>query len=196
LKEFNKVSVISESDGLSEDIILMARVVKKDKAAYEALLGLYMSNVFQFCYGILQDKNQAEDITQDVFLKLWKNASSWEPKGRVKSWLLRVAHNLSIDEIRKRKPLTDLDSVEDFLFTCEVSPEEAVHKGMVEDVVKDALLKLPTRQKAAVMLSYYSLCSNKEGADIMGVTVEAFESLLARGKLKLKSVLDNIEEKF
>jgi len=198
---FNKVSVnlggyTSKPEDLSEDIALMSLVVKKDKKAYGRLIDLYMSNVFQFSYGILQERELAEDITQEVFLRLWKNPTSWQPKGRIKSWLLRVAHNLSIDEVRKRKPQSDIDGVEDYLLSNEDSPEDRTHKGMVEDIVKEAILKLPTRQKAAVMISYYSLCSNKEGAEIMGVTVEAFESLLARSREKLKYVLDNIEEKF
>lgn len=199
--EFNKISAdldsdISKYDDLSEDSALMELVVRRDKVAYERLLDLHMNSVFRFCYSMLQERGIAEDVTQEVFLRLWKNASSWQPKGKVKSWLLRIAHNLSIDEIRKRKPQTDIETVEEYIFSEQISPEEKIHRGMVEDVVRESILRLPDRQKEAIMLSYYSMCSNKEGAEVMGVSIEAFESLLARGKSKLKYVLENVEDKF
>ncbi len=182
------------NSSISDDVALMQRIVNKDKSAFNQLLDIYMDNVFRFCYGLIKNKEMAEDITQETFLKLWKNPSSWKPTGRLKSWLLRMAHNLSIDELRKVKNHTNIDSVAYNLEDYQNLPDEMVQNLFVEDIVRGAVLKLPDRQRAAVMLSYYSDCSNKEASNIMKVSVDAFESLLARGRKKLKETLAGVKD--
>jgi len=184
-----------ETDSLERDIFLMERISAKDSRAFNTLLGMYMDIVFRFCYSFLKNASLAEDITQEVFVKLWQKPDSWKPTGRVRSWLLRLAHNLSIDELRKENKYTDIDDEAIAAIPSYKNlPDDVMQKNFVRDTLKDAVLTLPERQKAAVMLSYYSGCSNKEGAEILGVSVEAFESLLARAKRKLKEMLDGIKE--
>ncbi len=182
------------STSISDDVVLMQRIVNKDKSAFDELLDIHMENVFRFCYGLIKNKEMAEDITQEVFLKLWRNPSSWKPIGRIKSWLLRVAHNVSIDELRKIKKHTDIDSVAYNLEDYQNLPDDMVQKLFVEEIVRDAVLKLPDRQRTAVMLSYYSDCSNKEASNTMKVSVDAFESLLSRGRKKLKDTLAGVKD--
>lgn len=173
-----------------EDFIRMAEIASGNTVAFRDVLDLYTIPVFHFALSLLKDKQIAEDITQEACLALWKYAPDWQPTGKIKSWLFRVAHNLSIDEIRKRRPHVDIDDVVDTLTEERtVSGFQALHDNDVARLVREAIAELPVRQRAALMLVHYDDYSNSEGAEIMGTSVDAFESLLARGRTSLKNRL-------
>jgi len=186
---------IEKASYIPDDAELMSLIAVKDANAFSKLTDIYMKDVFRFSFSIVKDKSLAEDITQEVFIKVWKGADSWQPTGKVKSWLFKIAHNLAIDEIRKTKNHENIDEVDGEFESYQTLPDEIIHKKFLKDTITDALLSLPERQRTAIMLSYYSELSNKEGAEIMNVSVDAYESLLARGKKSLKSVLNNIKDK-
>ena len=191
----NNITSNESDDSISKDIELMSRIVEKDKIAFEKMIDTYMNDVFRFCYSIIKNEALAEEITQEVFLKLWRNAQSWKPTGRVKSWLLKITYNLTIDELRKNKDYTDIDSITYNLESYLPQPDDILQMRFLKDTIKDALLTLPERQRTAIMLTYYSGCSNKESAEIMNISVDAFESLLARGKGNLRGFLKEIKDK-
>ncbi len=179
-----------ESGAEMDDAALMERIAAGDAAAFAAMLDRYMNAVFCFSYALLKDAALAEDITQETCLRLWNNAGQWQRGGAVKSWLLRVAHNACIDEIRRRKPHVNLDAADHILPPSVDGKIAAIQGQAIADLVMKGLLAIPDRQKTALMLVYYSECTNGEAAQIMGVSVEALESLLARGRKALKGVLE------
>lgn len=171
----------------------MRRVAAGDRSAFSVLLDKYMAQVFRFSLGLLNDSALAEDATQECFVKLWQNAAQWKPEGKLKSWLLRIAHNLCIDELRlarNSKPHTQVDGCEDIvLLSPQTDPRQNAQIRQVSDIVRNALSNLPERQRAALMLVYYSECTNKEAAAIMQISEDAIESLLARGRRGLHDIL-------
>lgn len=168
----------------------MAEIASGNTQAFRDALDRYTTPVFHFALSLLKDKHIAEDVTQEACLALWKFAPDWQPSGKIKSWLFRVAHNLSIDEIRKRRPHIDIDNVIDSLSEEQSATGfEALHNNDISRLVREAIAELPVRQRAALMLVHYDDYSNIEGADIMGVSVDAFESLLARGRSSMKNRL-------
>lgn len=173
----------------ADEAALMQRIAQGDRIAFSHVVDGHMNGVYQFCYRILGNHAQAEDAAQDCFIRLWNNASSWQPTGKIKSWLLRIAHNLCIDEIRSFKSYDPIEDHEFRLASVEPDPHQALQRLQDSKEVKDALAQLPERQRMAITLVHYSECPQAEAASIMGVSVDAVESLLARGKRGLKEIL-------
>lgn len=173
----------------AEEAALMRAIAAGDRESFSIVVDRYMDQVYRFCYRMLGNSALAEDVTQDSFLKLWEAAAGWSPSGRLKNWLLRIAHNLCIDVLRAGKKFEPLDNHVLTLATPTPNPHQALHQWEAAIRVKEALVLLPERQRTALMLVHYSDCSNIETAAIMGISVEAVESLLARGKRGLKQML-------
>jgi RNA polymerase sigma-70 factor (ECF subfamily) len=176
--------------------MLMQAVQKGDSIAFEQIVSAYMIPVYRFIHGMVYDQTMAEDISQETFARLWTRAGMWSPKGRLKSWLLRIAHNLCVDELRSARNKNVHLNIDMFGDSgiLEVgheseTPEHALQKKQVSQEVRLAIKNLPERQKSALMLVYFSYCSNCEAANIMDVSVEALESLLSRGKRGLRNAL-------
>ena len=131
----------------------------------------------------------AADIVQEAFLKLWLNRHRYDPaRASLKTWLYRLAHNLAIDHLRHRANETSLDEV------AEVADDAAELSGYVSrerlERLNDLLWHLPERQRSAVALYHLQGFSNAETADILGVSVRALESLLARGRKTLNQMTE------
>lgn len=136
---------------------------------------------FRLCQG---DQALAEDMVQDTFLKLWKSAPKLLEAGEalnLRPWLYRVLRNHLIDIKRKNKPMTmgdDLPEMEDE----SDSALEVMEKEGRAKAVQNWLFELPERQRTALILSHFEAMSNPEIAEILDISVEAVESLLARGR--------------
>lgn len=178
-----------------EEIRLMGLIAGGDRDAFALILDRYMPSVFRFSYGLLKDHALAEDVTQESYLRLWRGAANWNPTGRVQSWLFRIAHNLCIDEIRTRRPQVDIDGAEGLLPAALPSQEGRIDARQNTHWIMTALQTLPERQRAALMLVYYNDLSNIEAAEIMEISVDALESLLARGRRNLKDVLKGTQDR-
>jgi RNA polymerase sigma-70 factor (ECF subfamily) len=172
------------------EIELMRRTAKGDAAAFRMLSDLHLSKIMNFAYRLLHDRAEAEDVAQETFLRLWKDAARYEPKARVTTWLHRIAHNLCVDRLRTRreKPMTDV--VEEARSSSE--PLGLLDRKRTASAVERALAKLPDRQRAAITLVHYQGLGNAEAAEVLGVGVEAVESLLARGRRALREGLSEL----
>lgn len=134
------------------------------------------------------DRAEAEDVTQEAMLRLWKIAPEWrQGEAKVSTWLYRVTSNLCTDRLRKRRHV-DIDAI----------PEPAddapgVAAGMMQasraDALQAALAQLPERQRIAVTLRHLEGRTNPEIAEVLEISVEAVESLTARGKRALAALL-------
>ncbi len=172
----------------------MARAGRGDRRAASILVERHTDKIYAVCFRTLRSRPAAEDAAQETFLRLWKNASKWRPKGaKFETWLYRVAMNICLDQLRKAKREAPEES----------APEQADEAPRQDDqlfaaerrlAIDEALEALPDRQRAAINLCHYQELSNIEAADIMGVSVDALESLLARGRRGLRDRLIPIRE--
>lgn len=145
--------------------------------------------LFAHAARVLGNPAEAEDAVQETLLRLWKIAPRWRHgEARVSTWCYRVLVNLCTDRLRARKPTVAIDTM--------TEPEAALKSAvarMTEDqrraALDRALAALPERQRQAVVLRHLEELSNPEIAAIMDISVEAVESLLARGKRALISAL-------
>lgn len=148
---------------------------------------MYMTDVYRYSYGLLQDSATAEDVTQETFIRLWNRAHQWKPTGRVRSWLLRIAHNLCADVQSGKKPHVELEKTIPFLAAGSMSdPRISLMNNQMSSLVQNALERIGERQQAAIVLTYYLDCSNADAADVMDMSTDAFESLLSRARAALK----------
>lgn len=165
----------------------MRRVAAADAAACRELIDGELSRLLAFAYRLLGDRAEAEDVVQDAFLRLWQIAGRWQPKARIRTWLHRVIYNACVDRLRRRRPQVDPDDVA--IADSARNPAEAANAAQVEAAVAAALAELPERQRAAIALAHLDGLGNQETADILSISVEAVESLLARGRRALRSRL-------
>jgi RNA polymerase sigma-70 factor (ECF subfamily) len=175
-----------------DDDDLLERMRLDDVDAYRALVERHIDHAYAVAMRVLKNPADAEDVTQDAFVKAWVNRHRWDA-GRAKfsTWLYRVIVNRCIDKQRLAKTewLEEVaEPAADFADAVTV-----IHRRRVYGRLEDALQRLPTQQRVALVLSYYEDMSNVEVADVMGTTVVAVESLLKRGRKRLRELLRRSE---
>jgi RNA polymerase sigma-70 factor (ECF subfamily) len=136
---------------------------------------------------------EAEDVLQEVFLKLWTHAARWQPgRAKFETWLYRVMLNQCYDRLR-RKPTQPLEAAADMADEAALA-DAGLEQAALGREVGRALEGLPERQKAAILLCHFQGASNIEAAEIMDLSVEALESLLARGRRTLRLQLAHLKD--
>ncbi|MFV0296927.1 MAG: sigma-70 family RNA polymerase sigma factor [Hyphomicrobiaceae bacterium] len=175
-------------DAPSEDERALALVSRGDRTAFRELAGRYLPFVLGVARRMLRDEAEAEDMAQEAMVRLWRNASGLElGPGGLRPWLRRVVSNLCIDRMRAGRHLTVVDEVPD-----EPTPAPqlmGLEEADLSQRVDGALRKLPERQRQALTLFHFEGLSQLEVGDALGISDEAVESLLARGRRALKAAL-------
>ncbi len=159
-----------------------------DRQAAQQLTERLMPKIHAHAYYRLGNIADAEDVTQQAFLRLWQFAPRWEQgNAHVSTWLYRVVSNLCKDRYRRPK-LEDLDVAKEPIDETQ-SPADRIDDQYRQKALYDAMSLLPENQRLAVQFRHIDELTNPEIAEIMGLSVEAVESLTARGKRKLIEVL-------
>lgn len=171
---------------------LLARMQDDDADAYRLLVARHIDRAYGLALRILRSPADAEDVTQDAFVKAWLHRHSWQA-GRAKfsTWLYRVIVNRCID--LRRMPKSEwLDDMPEPADDADDSVT-LIQRREVYGQLEAALARLPTQQRAAVALSYYDDLGNAEIAEVLGTSVSAVESLLKRGRQRLRELLKRSE---
>lgn len=172
---------------------LLSRVASGDPAAVRGLIARKLPRLLSLAGRMLGDQAEAEDVAQEAFLRVWRQAPKWRPGGaRFDTWLHRVAMNLCYDRLRRRREVAVADPPEQ---TDEgPGPDRGLRAMDTGRRVAQALLALPERQREAIVLCHYQELGNIEAAAVMGVSVEAVESLLGRARRALRAALIDLKE--
>ncbi len=184
---------LDDASAPDPDGALLVAYANGDGPAARELAGRLAPRVLAQATRMLGDRAEAEDVTQEALLRLWRAAPGWrQGEGRVSTWLYRVTANLCIDRLRRRRAVA-LDEVAE-----PPDPQPSVADRMQGAArmraLSDALARLPERQAQAVALRHLEGLSNSEIAVIMEIGVEAVESLTARGKRALAAALAGRKE--
>lgn len=175
------------------DAELVARVGRGDRAAAQTLIARHLPKMLALARRMLSDPVEAEDAVQDAFVRLWTHAARWQPgRAKFETWLYRVTINKCFDRLRRR-PGAGLEEAGDVADPAP-GPETNLHNAALSARLEDALMALPARQRAAIQLCHYEECGNIEAAEILGISVEALESLLARGRRTLRGRLGHLKD--
>ncbi len=170
------------------DEALLRRFADGDAVAARLLTGRLGPRCHSVALRMLGNPAAAEDVTQEAMMRLWKVAPDWvSGQAKVSTWLYRVTLNLCVD-LRRKKTTAGLDSIPEPVDGAD-SVVEKMQRDARLDALQSALAQLPERQRQAVVLRHIEELSNPEIADIMRISVEAVESLVARGKRALTAIL-------
>ena len=170
------------------DEALLVLYANGDARATRALTARLVPRVMAHAYRLLGNRAEAEDVAQEAMLRLWRIAPEWrQGEAQVTTWLYRVTANLCTDRLRRVRGvgLDEVPEPEDDA----ASPAQGMQDRARADALQAALDGLPDRQKQAVVLRHLEDLGNPEIAQIMEISVEAVESLIARGKRALAAAL-------
>lgn len=176
---------------LTSDDALLASIAANDNEAVKQFIQRYAKPLVQFAYSFIKDVDTCHDIAQETFYRVWQHAHRWHTdKVSVKTWVFRITYHLCIDEIRKRKAFTQ--SCVDIKHATEQYTDNLEHNFDQQSFYQQVLTQLatlPEQQRIAITLKAMANLKQKEIAYVMGLSEEAIESLIARGRRKLKQQL-------
>lgn len=171
-----------------QDNTLLIRIANGDKVAFGELLDRYLKPVIAFTRRYTTNYADADDIAQETFTQVWLKAADWQDQGTTAlGWIYRIAYNRCIDLMRRTRRMVLVDEVE--ISQTGDDPADQLADMASVTHIETCLKLLPERQYTAIVLSAITGLSNKEAAGVMGLSVEALESLLARGRKRLKELL-------
>lgn len=179
---------------------LIEQLKAGSEEAFKFMVTSWQDMVYNTSLGLVQSEMDAEDVTQEVFVKAWESIQGFKGESKLSTWLYRITVTKSLDFLRSRKRKKRFAYVQSLFGMNDemvVDPPEFLHPGVVAEKkqLSVALFKavndLPEQQKAAFVLSRMEGLNHKEVSDVLGTTVPAVESLLQRAKLNLRKKLES-----
>jgi len=178
------------------DVELMGRIRDGDFAAFEQLIEIHQRSVIGTVAKMLGNPSEAEDIAQQVFIRVWKSASRYEPQAKFTTWLFTITRNLVFNEVRRRqrKPTVSVQEREETTHRVVEdvqgsSPDEDLLRSEMESAIDRAIEALPEKQRLAVVLRRYEEMPYEEIGVVLSMSVPAVKSLLFRARAQLKESL-------
>jgi len=186
-----------------EDESFILRLKAGDKAAFNELVASYSKKVINTCYRFLLDKENAEDVSQEVFIEVFQSIHSFRADAKLSTWIYRIAVSKSLDEIKKINRKKRISSFGKMLHIDDITQwiaggiraDKLLHEKEKMEQIKQALNTLPDSQRIAFTLSKIEGYTNAEIAEIMNTTTIAIESLVYRAKKKVSEELEIILKK-
>jgi RNA polymerase sigma-70 factor (ECF subfamily) len=179
------------------DISLMGLISKGDTKAFEMLVARHQRAVYNLALRFLNDSDEAEDVAQDVFIRIYKAAATYTPDAKFTTWLYTIARNLCFNVLRSRRQAV-MVSVDDEalpeLPAKNEDPVERITRHQVQEKVMLAVSKLPENMRLVVILSKYHGLSYDEIAGIMGCSVNAIKLRVHRAKAILAEELSELRD--
>ncbi len=171
-----------------------------DKAAFAQLVAQFSPRVLNTCYRFLLNQQDAEDVSQEVFIEVYQSVKTFKGDAKLSTWIYRITVTKCLDELKKRNRKKRISSLGKILLIDEVAnwlkggamPDKSLHEDDNFRAISKALNSLPDNQRVAFTLSKIDGYSNPEIAEIMNTTLNAVESLISRAKQKVSAELENI----
>lgn len=173
----------------------MAQVVARDQPAFARLVARHLDSVHRYLTRLTRSPADADELSQETFLRLWQRADSFRPgTARLTTWLHRIAHNLAVDAMRRRPatvdvPAPQLQEMIDGMVDPAADPEVLAASERRGQRLEAAIAALPPNQRAALLLCQVQGFANRDAAAILGVSVRSLESLIARARRSLRQAV-------
>jgi RNA polymerase sigma-70 factor (ECF subfamily) len=183
------------------DIRLMLRVRDDDGAAFAELVERFQHRLVGIMHHLVGNADEAEDLAQEVFLRVYRIRKKYRPKAKFSTWLFTIANNLALNALRdrKRRPVLPLEVQESgpvgtgpggvVAPARDAPPTHNLQQQELADVIRQALDGLNERQRVAIVLNKFEDMNYAEIAEVMGLTIKAVKSLLCRARVKLRESL-------
>lgn len=173
----------------SEDIEIVNRCLAGDVNAFEVLIEKYKKAVYNTAYRMMGNREEAEDVSQEAFIRMYKSLSKYNPEYKFITWALKVTTNLCLDNLRKRKgetvPIDEGFDIKDGKDT----PEEEYIRRENQKLVQDAIMRLPGKYREFLILFHHRNLSYQEIMEITGESLTIVKNRLYRARQMLKEEL-------
>lgn len=174
-----------------EDQALITAAAEGDDDAFSEIVERYQRPVYNLCYRLLGNRGDAEDASQEAFMKAYKGLKKYDPQRPFMSWLLAITYNQCVDQLRRRRiQWVGLEALYDRSDKRSPSPELAAEASGEAEIVQKALSTLSTKDRAAVVLRYWYDYSYDEIAETLSLTNSAVKSRLHRARRELMGAWD------
>jgi len=188
------------------DSEIIRQIVQGNRNMYRKLVDRYQPMVFRTCMGFLHNKDDADDLTQEVFIQAYQTLQGFKGDASFPTWIYRIAVNASLNKIRKSsknlliqgfETVFGSEKTKEFSFPIPdtENPENILILHEHREWVQKALNSLPENQRTAIVLSKYDDLPQKEIAEIMNTTEGAVEALIQRAKANLREKLSSLKKK-
>ncbi|HVU11461.1 MAG TPA: RNA polymerase sigma factor [Phototrophicaceae bacterium] len=174
------------------DYALIQAMAAGDVAALNELYTRHGANILNYLTSLLHDRQQAEEVLQDVMLAAWEHAGSFRGESKVRTWLLTIARHRAINAQRRLVP--DLVMLDETTYSTDTTPLEKVERQTQRQNLQAAIQQLPPFHQEILVLIFYHQLSGPEVAEVLGVTVGTVKSRLHRAKAMLRRVLQSMGE--
>lgn len=179
----------------SDDLEIVARIRAGDKESFSALVEKYSQRVFQSCMGFLHDTDEAADLTQEVFVKVFEKLGDFRGEASFSTWLYRITLNMALNHSRKLKlkrffyRFSEDGQRPELQLTNDSSADSGIIREEQRQLIRKCVDNLPAMQRKAFILSHYQDMSNSEMASVLRLSLKATESLLFRARSRMKTEL-------
>ena len=182
---------------LPNDNNLIQKYLDEGEIVFSEIVDVYLKSILNFSYKLVGNKKDAEDVTQEVFLKIWKNINKFEIEKSFKTWIFAITRNTCIDFLRKKKeiPISYFDDdmgnnvLEDNLLDEGLKPDEIFVNKESKELIENTLSKLSFIQKEVVVLRYMNEMSFDEISEVLNIPLNTIKSHHNRALIKMKSIL-------
>jgi len=180
---------------------LVKQALAGDRQAFAEIVELYKNKIFQVAYRMLGNRTEAEDISQETFLRVYANLARYDQNHKFSTWIYRIATNLCIDRLRKKQATFSLDqeinSGEGLDMYSQIAdknkgPEQEVMTLELQNEVQQAIDQLPIKYKSIMVLRYIEDLSLQEISEIIDLPVTTIKTRIHRGREALKKLLKNV----
>ncbi|ALC92589.1 RNA polymerase subunit sigma [Bacillus sp. FJAT-18017] len=177
------------------------QVKKGDQDAFAEIVEIYKDKLFQLAFRMLGNRHEAEDIAQEAFIRAYVNINSYNQEYKFSTWLYRIATNLCIDRIRKKKPDFYLDAemagTEGLNLYSRIPsetplPEKELEKMELQETIQQEILKLPDKYRSAIVLKYIDELSLNEISEILDLPLGTVKTRIHRGREALRKQLRHV----
>lgn len=190
IKDKSLSEISSEKPIKDDDHDIVRRVLFESTNAYESLVVKYQRPVYNLFLRMIHDRDEAEELTQIVFIKAYEALSAFSFEYRFFSWLYRIAVNQALNELKKQRRFVDIEKIKNI-------SEEAIEKDSDKNrLLQNAIDKLKDKYKAVIVLKYFQQLSYKEVAFALNITEKKVRSRLYDARLQLKETLERNTEYF
>jgi RNA polymerase sigma-70 factor (ECF subfamily) len=182
---------MSSSATPEPEIEWMARIRDGDMEAFRCLVEAHQARVVGTISKMLGSDAEAEDLAQQVFIRIWKSAPRYRPTAKFTTWLFRITRNLVFNELRRKRHFVDqADEMPEPAESRDQEPDKVLMEGELQSAIQNAIDQLPESQRLAIILRRYEGMAYEEIAAVMGTTVPAVKSILFRARAELRERLE------
>lgn len=199
--ELDSMSNLQPDEGM-----LLRQAAKGDRRAFDQVVSLFHVRVYQFAFRLCKDREIAEDVTAESFVRVYTNLHRFRFDSQFTTWMFRIVTNCFLD-LKKRERLRQHQSLDEMIQTAEgevsrqlessdQSPDTAAENAERGRVLEEAIQKLPEYQRAMIVMYHVEMMSYEEIAETMELPLGTVKSRLNRARLSLKEILEPVEELF